>query len=120
MQAVLGCFRPHFSASISLILISYRWLTSLLTEPQMSCLYICEEQIIGPVEMAQKFNFRMHHLIILYIKFRIHHLGLTKIFDELTDFLILQKYVLFKLCRCVIYSQLAVHVVLASIKHLEH
>ena len=40
-------------------------------------------------------------------------------FDVLTDFLILQKFVLFQLCSCVIYSQLAVLVVLASIKHLE-
>ena len=37
MQAVLRCFRPHFSVTISLILISCRWLTSLLTEPQMLC-----------------------------------------------------------------------------------
>ena len=29
----------------------------------MLCLYICEEQIIGPVEMAEKFSFRLRHLM---------------------------------------------------------
>ena len=37
----------------------------------------------------------------------------------MTGFLILQKFVSIQLCSCVIYSKLAVLVVLASIKHLE-
>ena len=50
---------------LQVILISCGWLASLLTEPQMLCLYIYihEEQIIGPIEMALKFNFRIRHLM---------------------------------------------------------
>ena len=62
--------------------------------------------------MAQKFNFRIRHLMFTgFDKY--------KYLMNWKDFPILQKFALILLCSCVIYSRLAVFVVLASIKHLE-
>ena len=64
------------------------------------------KEAMGPVETAQKFNFHIRHL---------RYTGLISYkFDELSDFLILQKNALIQLCSCVIYSKLAVVVVVLA------
>ena len=56
---------------------------------------------MGPVEIAQKFNFH------IYLNCGIQSL-MGKIFDQLTDFLILLKIFLAQLCSRVIYAKLVV------------